>query len=54
MSRVKAGLKLSKKEKVMDKLIKKDKEKIDKMMNTLVKKDKPRDAALKKMKKGKC
>jgi len=38
----------------MDKLIKKDKKKIDNMMDTLVKKDKPRDAALKKMKKGKC
>lgn len=37
----------------MDKLIKKDKKKIDNMMDTLVKKDKPRDAALKKMKKGK-
>jgi|JI61114C2RNA_FD_contig_111_106409_length_453_multi_4_in_0_out_0_1 hypothetical protein len=38
----------------MDKLIKKDKKKIDNMMDTLVKKDKPRDAALKKMKNGKC
>jgi hypothetical protein len=41
----------------MDKLIKKDKKKIDKMMTTLVKKDIPRDAKLKKcdkmMKKGK-
>ncbi len=27
----------------MDKIIKKDKKKIDKMMDTLVKKDKPRD-----------
>jgi hypothetical protein len=31
----------------MDKLIKKDKGKIDKMMNTLVKKDIPRDKKLK-------
>lgn len=38
----------------MDKLIKKDKKKIDKMMDTLVKKDKPRDKKLEKMKKGKC
>jgi len=39
----------------MDKLIKKDKKKIDKMMDTLVKKDIPRDKKLakcdKKMKK---
>lgn len=46
--------------KQMDKLIKKDKKKIDKMMNTLVKKDVPRDHKLEKcakeekaMKKGK-
>jgi hypothetical protein len=32
----------------MDKLIKKDKSKIDKMMNTLIKKDIPRDKRLKK------
>jgi hypothetical protein len=32
----------------MDKLIKKDKGKIDKMMNTLIKKDNPRDKKLKK------
>ncbi len=32
----------------MDKLIKKDKKKMDKMMDTLVKKDKPRDAKLEK------
>lgn len=32
---------------IMDKLIKKDKEKIDKMMNNLVKKDIPRDKKLK-------
>lgn len=32
----------------MDKLIKKDKHKMDKMMDTLVKKDKPRDAKLEK------
>lgn len=32
----------------MDKLIKKDKKKIDKMMNTLVKKDIPRDKKLEK------
>lgn len=38
----------------MDKLIKKDKKKIDSMMNTLVKKDKPRDKMIDKMKKGKC
>jgi len=38
----------------MDKLIKKDKAKIDKMMDTLIKKDKPRDKKLEKMKKGKC
>ncbi len=42
----------------MDKLIKKDKKKMDKMMDTLVKKDKPRDAKLEKMDKmkmkGKC
>jgi hypothetical protein len=41
----------------MDKLIKKDKKKIDKMMNTLVKKDIPRDKKIEKcdmkMKKGK-
>lgn len=40
----------------MDKLIKKDKKKIDKMMDTLVKKDIPRDKKIekydKKMKKG--
>ncbi len=35
----------------MDKLIKKDKSKIDKMMNTLVKKDKPRDKKIEKMEK---
>ena len=34
----------------MDKLIKKDKVKIDKMMNTLIKKDIPRDKELKKCK----
>ena len=38
----------------MDKIIKKDKVKIDKMMNDLIKKDKPRDKKLEKMKKGKC
>lgn len=38
----------------MDKLIKKDKKKIDKMMNDLIKKDKPRDKKLEKMKKEKC
>jgi len=40
----------------MDKLIKKDKKKIDKMMDTLVKKDIPRDKIIEKskMKKGKC
>ena len=40
----------------MDKLIKKDKKKIDKMMDNLVKKDIPRDKALKKakMKGNKC
>ena len=32
----------------MDKLIKKDKAKIDKMMNTLIKKDIPRDKKLEK------
>lgn len=32
----------------MDKLIKKDKKKIDKMMNTLIKKDIPRDKKLEK------
>jgi hypothetical protein len=32
----------------MDKLIKKDKKKIDKMMNTLVKKDVPRDKKIEK------
>lgn len=32
----------------MDKLIKKDKKKIDKMMNTLVKKDIPRDKKIEK------
>lgn len=32
----------------MDKLIKKDKKKIDTMMNTLIKKDKPRDKKLEK------
>jgi hypothetical protein len=32
----------------MDKLIKKDKKKIDKMMDTLVKKDVPRDKKLEK------
>lgn len=32
----------------MDKLIKKDKKKIDKMMDTLVKKDIPRDKKLEK------
>jgi hypothetical protein len=40
----------------MDKLIKKDKSKIDKMMNTLIKKDIPRDKKLEqcaKMKKKK-
>ena len=41
----------------MDKLLKKDKGKIDSMMNTLIKKDVPRDKKLKKcdkmMKKGK-
>ena len=41
-------------EETMDKLIKKDKGKIDKMMNDLIKKDKPRDKKLEKMKKGKC
>jgi len=42
----------------MDKLIKKDKKKIDKMMDNLVKKDIPRDKKIEKydkqMKKGKC
>lgn len=39
----------------MDKLIKKDKKKINKMMDTLIKKDIPQDKKLKKMaKKGKC
>lgn len=42
----------------MDKIIKKDKRKIDKMMDDLVKKDIPRDKKLKKFdkmeKKGKC
>ena len=43
----------------MDKLIKKDKKKIDKMMDDLVKKDIPRDKIIEKakksnMKKGKC
>ena len=33
----------------MDKLIKKDKKKIDKMMNTLIKKDIPRDKKLEKL-----
>lgn len=33
----------------MDKLIRKDKKKIDKMMDDLVKKDIPRDKKLKKM-----
>jgi hypothetical protein len=32
----------------MDKLIKKDKSKMDKMMNTLIKKDIPRDKKLEK------
>lgn len=32
----------------MDKLIKKDKKKMDKMMDTLVKKDKPRDKKIEK------
>lgn len=32
----------------MDKLIKKDKRKIDKMMNELVRKDKPRDKKIEK------
>lgn len=35
----------------MDKLIKKDKKKIDKMMNELVKKDVPRDKKLKEYEK---
>lgn len=35
----------------MDKLIKKDKKKIDKMMNTLVKKDMPRDKKLERCEK---
>lgn len=35
----------------MDKLIKKDKKKIDKMMDDLVKKDMPRDKKLEKCKK---
>ncbi len=35
----------------MDKLIKKDKLKIDKMMNTLIKKDIPRDKFIEKAKK---
>lgn len=34
----------------MDKLIKKDKKKMDKMMDTLVKKDKPRDKIIEKAK----
>jgi hypothetical protein len=44
----------------MDRLIKKDKKKIDKMMDTLVKKDIPRDKKIKeadkakKKMKGKC
>lgn len=42
----------------MDKLIKKDKKKIDKMMDTLVKKDIPRDKKIAKYekmkKKGSC
>jgi hypothetical protein len=42
----------------MDKLIKKDKAKIDKMLNNLVKKDIPRDKKIEKYekmkKKGKC
>lgn len=33
---------------IMDKLIKKDKKKIDKMMDTLIKKDIPRDKKLEK------
>lgn len=37
----------------MDKLIKKDKKKMDKMMDTLVKKDIPRDKKLEKMAKKK-
>jgi len=35
----------------MDKLIKKDKQKIDKMMNDLIRKDKPRDKIIDKCKK---
>lgn len=35
----------------MDKLIKKDKKKIDKMMDTLVKKDIPRDKKIEKLEK---
>jgi hemerythrin superfamily protein len=37
----------------MDKLIKKDKKKIDKMMTTLIKKDIPRDEKIEKYEKGK-
>ncbi len=37
----------------MDKLIKKDKQKIDKMMNTLIKKDIPRDRIIEKCEKSK-
>lgn len=42
------NLKPSKPRKPMDKLIKKDKKKMDKMMDTLVKKDIPRDKKIKK------
>ena len=50
MRSVWAESKEEKREKVIiiDKLIKKDKKKIDKMMSTLIKKDIPRDAKLHK------
>jgi len=35
----------------MDKIIKKDKKKIDQMMDTLIKKDKPRDKKIEKLEK---
>jgi hypothetical protein len=38
----------------MDKLIKKDKKKIDKMMDTLVAKDKPRDKKIERLDKAKA
>lgn len=56
--KIKEYIEMEQKEIIMDKLIKKDKKKIDKMMDDLVKKDVPRDKKLEKYdkmkKKGKC